>query len=280
MTHTTGRLSSILSSKPLYQRIILLQAPSVWGQRATQTFFFNPVYEHPDPYVIYLNGYYYILTTNLSAEISIAKAQSIVGLASSPAVGVWDTSSQGGFIHPQLHWNSSNNLWYLYYTALDGYISYVLESNSADSRGAYHVAGTLCTECYDMNTLTMPDGSLYLLGVQNYQIFIQPMANPYTISGSPTTILTVTQSWESGEVEDPWPGLAQRAVIAGIFFEPFQYRGLCSGPGKVQRQRRDESGLLDQSARASLRRHKRVGTSVWSRHIFFVFVPRWDTDVV
>lgn len=36
-------------------------------------------------------------------------------------------------------------------------------------------------------------------------LFIQPMTNPYSVTGSPSIIGTVTQRWENGEVEDPWP---------------------------------------------------------------------------
>ncbi len=190
------------------------------AQPATQRVFFNPIYEHPDPFLTYADGFYYLLNTNDSklftdsqtSVITVAKSSSLAGLATSEAKPVWSLGS-APFEHPYLFRYASPGSpldvrWYLYFTVYDqDDASYVLESDSADPQGSYRFKATLCSGCWDLSILQTPDQSLYLLATDG-NIFIQPLANPYTLADEQTHyIAAVDQAWESDLVEAPVPVL-------------------------------------------------------------------------
>jgi GH43 family beta-xylosidase len=175
------------------------------AQRNTQTGFFNPIYEHADPFITYVNGNYYLLTTNFSSIITVAKSPSIAGLASSPAVPVWNATA---FESPDMFWDPGTNRWYIYYTyAQNNNTSYVLESDTTDAQGSYHLVNTLCTGCWDVTMMSMPDGSRYLLGSTGEYVWIQQLINPFTPTGPVTKLAYKDQSWEVFCIEAPFPVL-------------------------------------------------------------------------
>lgn len=200
---------------------VLMSAPHMTAQTPTQRVFFNPIYEHPDPFVTYADGFYYLLNTNDSdifldsqtSVITVTKASSLAGLARAEPITVWTLAPPDAFEGPQLLRYARPDLpndvhWYLYYTVYtENNASYVLESDSPDPQGSYHFKAALCTGCWDLKILQLPDQSLYLLATDG-SIFLEPMLNPYTLVSSKLTYIAhVDQPWESDWVEAPVPVL-------------------------------------------------------------------------
>ncbi len=192
------------------------------AQRNTQTGFFNPIYEHADPYITYVNGNYYLLTTNFSSNVTVVKSPSLAGLATSPAVSVWDAQA---FESPELYWYAPANRWYIYYTyAQNNNSTYVLESDSTDAQGTYHLVSTICTGCWDVTMLTMPDGSLYLFGSTGNYLWVQQLTNPFTTTGSITPIAYMDQKWEAFCIEDPYPVL-HNGQLSVVYSSSYWFSG-------------------------------------------------------
>jgi len=176
---------------------LVVAAPT---QTRAQTYSNPLVTGAADPYITYQSGSYYLLDTNLSNTVTIKASNSLATLGGAPPVNVWNA---GGFFEsPELY--KFNNLWYIYYTQYPNSIE-VLESDSGNALGTYHFKAQLTTNTYDASVLQMPGGALYLLGSTYGSIVIQPMSNPYTVSGGQTTLAVMNQPWESGVIEAPNP---------------------------------------------------------------------------
>ena len=76
----------------------------------------------------------------------------------------------------------------------------MLESDSANPQGTYHLKATLTSNTYDATILQMPNGALYLLGSTDGSIVIQPMSIPTPRSGGKTAIVGSSQALDPGEV--------------------------------------------------------------------------------
>lgn len=193
------------------------QAPEAHAQGATLT---NPLLTGPvDPYVIYVNGYYYYTGTT-ATNIQIWRSATIAGLASATPVTVW-TPTAGtpdccDLWAPELHY--INNTWYIYYAADGGSDSshriFVLQANSSDPLGSYSEANTgnphgQLSEssnlwAIDPNVFQDSSGKLFAVwsgwptasgGVQN--IYIASMSDPLHISSNRVQISAPTRSWET-----------------------------------------------------------------------------------
>lgn len=161
--------------------------------------FTNPVFSPgADPFITYANGQYYLLCTNYRSDITVMAASTIGGLASANQVSVYQTG--GCFESPEL-W-AFNGLWYIYYTVCPNTIV-VIESDSNNPQGSYHYKATLTGNTYDATLLQMPGGGLYLLGSTYGNLVIQPMSNPYTVSGGQSQIASMDQPWEQTVIEAP-----------------------------------------------------------------------------
>jgi GH43 family beta-xylosidase len=161
--------------------------------------------------MIYHGGFYYYSETRNRTEIFIRRSRTIGAIGQDAGVRVWTAPSRGlnsnNVWAPELH--LINGRWYIYYAADDGdndnHRMWVLESEGPDPRGKYVCRGTLDTAGWaiDGTVLTINDGRHYFLwsgwpGKKNGQqnIYIAPMKDPATISGSRVLIAAPDQAWE------------------------------------------------------------------------------------
>ncbi len=177
-------------------------------------FFFNPIINGADPWVIYKDNFYYYLhtvgnriviwKTNAVSKLGTATSKEIFKApAGSPnAENVWA---------PELHF--SDGKWYVYYTAGAGpdntQRTWVLENSSADPlTGTWVDKGRIFTTDSDFwaidGTVLEYNGSNYFLwsgrpnpAVQNQNIYIAKMTNAWTLQ-SPAVMITKPElSWET-----------------------------------------------------------------------------------
>ena len=181
--------------------------------------FTNPVYTGADPHVTYQNGVYLLVATNYRGDITVAESGSLSTLASQPQNSVFGTPK--GFESPEIYW--FNGHWYIYYTDFNANGVVVIESDSNSPIGSYHFKSVLTTNSYDGSILQMPGGGLYLLSSTFGHLVIQPMSNPYTVSGGQTDIAALDQPWESGVIEAPQPlwhnGVLLMLYSSGAWFQ-------------------------------------------------------------
>ncbi|MFJ8712291.1 family 43 glycosylhydrolase [Streptomyces violaceus] len=188
----------------------LLLAIGLGQPSASAASFTNPVksVKGADPWISYHDGNYYLVTTSWTDVITIRKSATLAGLSTAPSVQVWkgDAASRCCNIWaPELHF--LNGRWYLYYVAGQNVSDYnptqrshVLESAGSDPMGPYTYKGQLNSAWMLDPSVLNVGGRLYMLGsaitggTQN--LVIAPMSNPYTVSGSYSTISTPTHAWE------------------------------------------------------------------------------------
>lgn len=203
----------------------LLLALSFGQYSASAASFTNPVkaQKGADPWISYHNGNYYLVTTSWTDAITIRKSPTLAGLSTAPSVQVWtgDAASRCCNIWaPELHF--LNGRWYLYYVAgqnVSDYIptqrTHVLESAGSDPMGPYTYKNQLGSTWMLDPTVATINGNLYLFGSASgggtQNLVAARMSNPYTVSGSFTTISTPTHDWErSGAPVNEGPEILQR----------------------------------------------------------------------
>ena len=203
--------------------------------------FTNPLSLHgPDPWLKYYNGFYYLATTTWNSTITMRRSRTLGGLASTPDTVIFNLA---GFANgccnmwaPEFHLlNGPNGMrWYLYYTASRNVANYlptqrihVLESAGLDPMGPYTFKADLLdptnnnTWELDASILQL-NGQLYLLGTYlegSQPMFIRPMSNPWTASGTRRRLSTPTFSWETvGGAVNEGPEVIQRNGKTMIVF--------------------------------------------------------------
>lgn len=167
------------------------------GEPANMTFR-NAINMGPDPFMAHHAGNYYLATTQGDA-VRMWKAPSVGQLLTAEPVTVWQDTNP---TRNQQIWAPSFHLvdghWYLYYTASDGiddhHRIHVVESEGADPLGPYHYKGRLAApgaeEVWAIDQeLLIQDNGMYLMwsgknGPTYNQLFIAPLSNPWTVSGS------------------------------------------------------------------------------------------------
>ena len=180
----------------------------------TATTFRNPLLATgPDPWVIYQDGFYYVMHTT-GGDLRIYKTKKMSLLGSSSYTSVWAPPSSGPATRdiwaPELH--RINNRWYIYYAAVvapnNQHRMYVLENESADP-----LAGTWVSR----GQVQLPDnrwaidgtsvvlnGQQYMAwsgwpgadnGVQN--IYLCKMKDPWTADGPRVRVSTPEYDWET-----------------------------------------------------------------------------------
>jgi GH43 family beta-xylosidase len=178
--------------------------------------FTNPLNttEGADPWLQYYEGNYYLTVTQVN-DIKIWKSPTLGGLATATPTTVWSDSDPSRCCNmwaPEFHLLDGPNgkRWYLYYTAgsqgtLDNQRTYVLESAGTDPLGPYTFKARMFDAtsdgwAIDGSILNMPDGSMYFLFSSwfgpNQNLYIAPMSNPWTISGSRVLLSIPTYDWE------------------------------------------------------------------------------------
>ncbi|NUP24661.1 MAG: family 43 glycosylhydrolase [Streptomyces sp.] len=191
--------------------------PGFTGGGAGAGTFTNPLAQQgPDPWLTYYDGYYYLATTTWNSTVTMRKADTLAGLATAPAQVIFNLSRPNGagtMWAPEFHLLDGPNgkRWYFYYTAgrepfdLGTQRIHVLESAGLDPMGPYTFKADLLDPTQDNTWELDPgilqlDGRLYLLGTYyngSQPMFIRPLSNPWTASGTRRLLSTPTYSWET-----------------------------------------------------------------------------------
>ena len=192
---------------------------------APQCSFTNPISAGADPWVIKHDSvYYYIKSGN--NKIWVSKSSTLTDVTSAPATPVWtapDTGwNRGNVWAPELHFIDGR--WYIYYAAGQPGSPFttqqtgVLQSTGADAQGSYVDRGMLYTgdsAGTGTGNRWAIDLTVAQLGTQRYavwsgwaqnattdktpqQLYIAPMANPWTIAANRVMLAAPQESWERG----------------------------------------------------------------------------------
>jgi GH43 family beta-xylosidase len=183
----------------------------------TNRTFTNPLkVRGPDPWLQYYDGFYYLATTTWNNTITMRKSRTLGGLASAADTLLFTLTRPNGagtMWAPEFHLldGPSGRRWYFYYTAgrepfdLGTQRIHVLESAGLDPMGPYSFKADLLDPTSDNTWELDPgilqlNGSLYLLGTfynGSQPMFIRPLSNPWTASGSRRILSTPTFGWET-----------------------------------------------------------------------------------
>lgn len=155
-----------------------------------------------------MHGSYYLLCTDGPNDafdtggphhLTVRAAKSLRDPAAAQAKTVYTLVNDPASPNPHNQFYESPELWqfgghwYIYDMSYANMVK-VIESDIVDPQGAYHAKATLTSNTYHTSVLVMPNGTLYLLGSTYGSIVIQPMSNPYTVSGAQTAIAKKDQS--------------------------------------------------------------------------------------
>ncbi|WP_329416187.1 family 43 glycosylhydrolase [Streptomyces sp. NBC_00704] len=191
--------------------------PAFSGGGTSPHTFTNPLSQHgPDPWLTYYNGFYYLATTTWNSTVTMRKASTLAGLATAADQVVFHLSRPNGagtMWAPEFHLldGPGGKRWYFYYTAgrepydLGTQRIHVLESAGLDPMGPYTFKADLLDPAQDDTWELDPsilrlDGRLYLLGTfynGSQPMFIRPLSNPWTASGTRRVLSTPTYGWET-----------------------------------------------------------------------------------
>ncbi|NUR27542.1 MAG: family 43 glycosylhydrolase [Catenulispora sp.] len=198
----------------------LWKLPGYNGGGGTGGTYTNPLKQQgPDPTLRYYNGYYYLATTTWNNTITMRKSATLGGLASAPDTLLFTltrSNGNGTMWAPDLELlNGPDGLrWYLYYVAgatpfdLNTQRIHVLESAGTDPMGPYSFKADLLDPVNDNTweldpTIVTLNSQLYLMGTfydpadGTQPLFIRPLNNPWTASGTRHRITDVSYGWES-----------------------------------------------------------------------------------
>ena len=175
--------------------------------------FVNPLMAGSDPWVIKKDSFYYYTQTS-GNKVAIWKTKTMSTLSNAIITTVYtampNTPNSSNVWAPEIHF--INNKWYVYYTAGSGPDStqrnWVLENSSPDpTTGNWIDKGKIMNKDADFwgidGTVFSYKGDQYFLwsgrpnlSVQNQNIYIAKMTNPWTLA-IPTTMLTKPElNWE------------------------------------------------------------------------------------
>ena len=180
---------------------------------ADTTQFTNPLLSGSDPWVTRKDGIYYY-THTLGNKIAVWKTNALSKLSMASRkdifIPVSGTPNSSNIWAPEFHFLDGK--WYCYYTAGAGpditQRTWVLENSSADpATGAWVDKGRLFTADTDFwaidGTVMEHNGNRYFLwsgrpnpSVQNQNIYIAAMTNPFTLQGSAVLLTRPELSWE------------------------------------------------------------------------------------
>jgi GH43 family beta-xylosidase len=179
--------------------------------------FTNPIIEQrADPWVyLHSDGFYYFTASVPEYDrIELRRAPSIQGLGSAEPKVIWRKRDAGPLsAHiwaPEIHY--VNGAWYIYFAAartdaLFDHRTYVLENSAANPlEGEWAERGQLRTgwESFTLDaTSFLHNGTQYLVWAQrdpaipgNSNLYIAPMANPWTLGGEPVRLSIPEYDWE------------------------------------------------------------------------------------
>ena len=174
----------------------------------------NP-YGGADPWIQYYDGYYYLATTTWRSELMMSKSPTLAGLKTAIPTQIYaetDPSRCCNMWAPEfylLEGEDGELHWYFYYSAgtsgtLDNQRTHVLESEGTDPMGPYTYKARIFDPVNDVwaidGSILQIEDDLYFLFSSwqgpNQNMFIAPMSNPWTLSGSRVLIATPQYDWE------------------------------------------------------------------------------------
>ena len=173
----------------------------------------NPLAPIADPFIVRYQGSYYLTGTRTGTSLEVWHAPRLEDVsatsqtiwkpqAGEPAFQVW---SPAMFL---LDYQGSKH-WFVYFTAAmqdknEDHRIYVLQSQGSDPLGPYtfkgQLGGTDQTTAIDASLLQI-QGKLYMMYVLekgSNAVYIAPMSDALTISGSPRLIIDPDEPWEQG----------------------------------------------------------------------------------
>ncbi|PST82672.1 hypothetical protein C7T94_08400 [Pedobacter yulinensis] len=194
--------------------------------------FKNPLIDvsRADPYVAEKDGYYYFMYTR-GSNIGLRKTRNMSLLSSATEKVVWTppagTAYSSNLWAPELHFVSGK--WYIYFAANDGtgdtHRMYVLENANADPMtGTWTFKGKIS----DDTDQWAIDGTILTVGSTNYfvwsgwestasrykqYLYLAPMTNPWTVSGSRVKISSPTNTWEKHEPSSIGAGVNEGPIM-------------------------------------------------------------------
>lgn len=195
------------------------------------TTFRNPLDPNgADPWLTYYNGFYYLSATTWNRTITMRRSRTLGGLASAPEQVIWNLNQPGAMgtmWAPEFHLLNGPNgaRWYLYFTAgnepfnLGSQRIHVLESAGLDPLGPYTFKASMLdpqqNNTWELDgSILQLNGQLYLMGTfynGNQPMFIRPLSNPWTASGTRRLLSQATFSWETvGGSVNEGPEVLQR----------------------------------------------------------------------
>lgn len=207
---------------------------SAFGQSPSN--FTNPLLSSgADPFMTFFNGNYF-LTYTTGSDIRIRKSPSLATMASAKEHIVWADFESDRCCHlwaPEFH-RLKNPLgqyrWYMYFTAGPGDCCaqqrmHVLESEADDPLGPYEYKNRLFDPSHDFwaidPTVLENNNQLYVVysgtpldnlpNEKPQNLYIAPLANPWTVSGPRVEIAIPNQAWEiSGGPVNEGPAVLKR----------------------------------------------------------------------
>ncbi|MFM9445645.1 family 43 glycosylhydrolase [Streptomyces acidiscabies] len=191
--------------------------PGFSGGGTTPGTFTNPLKQQgPDPWMTYYNGNYYLATTTWNSTVTMRRSPTLAGLATASDQVIFTLTRPNGagtMWAPEFHLlnGPSGQRWYFYYTAgrepfdLGTQRIHVLESAGLDPMGPYTFKADLLDPSQDNTWELDPgilqlNGQLYLLGTfynGSQPMFIRPLSNPWTASGTRRVLSTPAYGWET-----------------------------------------------------------------------------------
>lgn len=168
-----------------------------------------------DPWLTYYDGYYYLAATTWSSELTMRRSERLAGLKTAEPVQIYREANPSRCCNmwaPEFFLLDGPNgpRWYFYYTAgittgnYSAQHTHVLESEGTDPLGPYTYKGRLFdpsndTWSIDGSVLQLNDSLYFLFSAfaGNLQsMFIAPMSDPWTISGSRVLLSQPELPWE------------------------------------------------------------------------------------
>jgi GH43 family beta-xylosidase len=166
--------------------------------------FVNPIRQHgADPWLAYVDGWYYLATTN-DRDIRLRRAKRLADLRDASEELVWHDETPGRSLHfwaPEFHRlddGTGRMRWYLYYTASGieepSHRMFVAESAGDDIRGPYAFKAKLLTDrddnhyAIDGTVFDGPRGDRYFAwcgrpSETGQGLFLSRMTDPWTLVG-------------------------------------------------------------------------------------------------
>jgi GH43 family beta-xylosidase len=166
-----------------------------------------------DPSVVYRDGFYYYCRSLADGAIGVAKARHLQDIGSAPMTTVWTPPAGTAYSRqlwaPELQYLQGR--WYIYFAASDGdnahHRMYALQADTDDPQQAYRFMGKVAApeDAWAIDGVVLEHGGALYFVWSGWRgaadgfpqvLYIAPMSDPWTISGSRHEIAAPDQAWE------------------------------------------------------------------------------------